>query len=103
MPVSRSQQLLCRPAVRRVPERSRERLVERPTTRFPTVSLDSHFRPAYAQHVEGVQLPAASRRECAGLNDERGMPGDVVAIGRVSDMADVQMPGEKQVGADFDE
>ena len=54
---------------------------------------------ADAQDVERVQLAAAARGQRAGLHDERRVSRDVVAIGRVPDMADMQMSGEKKIGA----
>ena len=50
--------------------------------------------------LKRVQLAAPARRERARLHHERRVAGDVVAIGCMSDVADMEMTGQKQICAD---
>jgi hypothetical protein len=47
------------------------------------------------QHIERRLLTPLPRRDSAGLDDERGVAGDLVTLGGVPDVADVKMTGEK--------
>ena len=58
---------------------------------------------ADTQHVERIQLAAAAHGQRAGLHDKRRVAGDVVAIGRVADMADMQVSSEKNICAGLGE
>ena len=63
------------------------------------MALDLDLRTGQLQDVERIQLAPASRGHGAGLHDQRGVARDAVTIGRVADMADVQVSGEKNIGA----
>jgi hypothetical protein len=66
---------------------------------IPGVALDRDSGTLEAQHVDRVQLAATASGKRAGLDDQRGMPGNLIPLGCVADVAHVEMAGQKDVGA----
>src|SRR4051812_31153577 len=87
------------PAVRGMPERTAPGRLERRDRGIPAVAIDGDLRTIEADHIEGVVFAARAGREGAGLNDQRGVPVDSISLRRVPDVADVEMTGEKHIGA----
>src|SRR2546427_4161777 len=70
------------------------------STLFPSTTLfrsNRDVRPLQAKHVERVRFPPQAIRDRARLHDQRAVPFDLVALGRVADVADVQVPGEEEI------
>src|SRR5882762_6672539 len=66
----------------------------------PRKSLDKNLRMANAHNVERIRFTAsAGRRRGSRLHYQRRMATNLVTLGGVARMADVQMAGEKKVGA----
>ena len=65
----------------------------------PGVALDRDSGTREAQHVDRIQLAASARGERPGLDDQRGMPGNLIPLRCVAHVAHVEMAGQKEVGA----
>src|SRR2546423_10032020 len=64
------------------------------------VLIDFDVPRRNAQQIKGVGLvPRATRSGRAGLDDERGQAGNIVALPGVADVARVEVAGEQNVGA----
>ena len=61
--------------------------------------LDLNVRGCQAQHVDGARLASVARRHRARLHDQCGVSGNLIPVGRVADMTDVEMSGKEHVGA----
>src|SRR5213076_1563119 len=68
--------------------------------RIPSVAVDAHVVGRDRERVEAVGLAAPARRgRRARLDDERGMPGDAIALGRMGRVRGVEVPREEDVRA----
>jgi hypothetical protein len=65
----------------------------------PRIAFNRDLSVAGAEHVDGIDLAALSRRDRPCLNDERRVTGNLVARGGMSDVADMEVTGEEDVSS----
>ena len=80
-----------------MPESSERRFDERLPTIIPRPALHGNVRTVHAKDVEGIGLAPLPRRHRSGLHDEGAVALYLIAFRGAADVADVEVPGKKQV------